>query len=97
METLRRDVFPFDGPILFIEQSGRMIVPMNFVERRMAIDTFFPCVPLVHYRANEARFRSFFDLRKTLLPTTLAFRPAGALTQGQMRRAGRRLHGSFCG
>lgn len=79
LKILRGDVLPFDGPIVFVKQSGGMVVPMDFVEWFVTIDTFLAGIPPIHDGVNEARLWGFFDLRKALLATGFTFRPARTL------------------
>jgi len=90
------EVLPFNGAILPVQKSGRMVVPMNFVEPLMAKDTFAAGVPLVDNRTNETGLRRYSDLRQTLLAAALAPRPTGTPAQGQVGRTNSRPDSSLC-
>ncbi len=61
-------------------------MPMNFVERLMAIDAIRPGVPLIDDSADKTGPRGFFDLCQALLTTVRAFGPARTLAECKKRR-----------
>jgi hypothetical protein len=78
------DFAPLNGVALGIQERGRMIVPVDFSERFVAIHALLSLIPLVDDRPYEAGLGSFLDLRQTLLGAVFPFWPTRALTQLQL-------------
>lgn len=97
LKIIRRNIFPFNRAVLFIQKCRRMVVPVNLMEWRVAKNAFFPFVPPIHDRAHQTSVRRLFDLCEALLPAAFSFRPARALAQPDMRLTESRLKGRFRG
>lgn len=98
LEIFDRDFVPLNGFAVRINESGRMIVPLDFAKRLVAIDAGLACIPLIDDGGNKAGPGRFLDLRQTLLAAGFFFRPAGAFAEADVRGTDSRLcSGLRCG
>src|SRR2546426_9879635 len=74
-----------DGLEIFVDQGGRMIVPVDFSERLVAIRAVPPLIPPIDDGPNQAGLGRFLDLCQTLLAASFLFRPTRAGTRAQLR------------
>src|SRR6266852_3417680 len=84
LQVFGRDLIPLDSLSFFIQQGGRVIVPVDFAERLVAIHAFLSLIPPVDDRPNEAGLWRFLDLCQTFLPAGFPFGPTRALAQPEL-------------
>lgn len=84
LEVLGRNVVPLDGFAFGINQSGRMIVPVDGAEGFVAVDTILTLIPPVDDGPDEAGLGRFLDLPQALLSAALHFGPTRAIAQLQV-------------
>src|SRR6266699_2547489 len=84
LKLLGGNLVPLDGLEVVVEQGGRMIMPMDFSERFVAIRAVLPLVPQIDDRPNQTSLRRFLDLCQTLLAASFPFRPTRARIQPQL-------------
>src|SRR5712691_7357182 len=75
LELLGRDLVPLDGLEVVIDQSGRMIVPVDCSKRSVAIHAVPALIPLIDDGPDQAGLRRFLDLCQTFLAAGFLFRP----------------------
>lgn len=95
LQILERNFIPLDGLVVLVDERGRMIMPVDFAKRFVAVHARSPRVPLVDDGGNQAGLGRFFDLRQTFLAAALHFRPARAFAQMEMRGPMSCFHGGF--
>src|SRR5258708_9043826 len=84
LEFFGGNLVPLDGLEGVVEQGGRMIVPMDFSERFVAIRAVLPQVPLIDDWPNQTNLRRFLNLCQTLLAASFFFGPTRARIQPQL-------------
>jgi len=85
LEIFKRDFVPLKGLPVFIDEGGRMIMPVDFAKRLVAVDTLLSFIPAIDKDGDQAVLRRLFNLWQTFLAAASHFRPAGAFAQLKMR------------
>jgi hypothetical protein len=80
-EFLCKDLTPLDGFLFGAQQSGPMIMPLNFLDRLAAVCACSAAIPLLGNAPNRASLRIVFNLAETILSATFALWPAGTLVE----------------
>lgn len=96
LKIFERNFIPLDGLALFVNQGGRMIMPMAFAKRIVTVDALRALVPAIDDGRDQARLGRLLNLGQTLLATTRPFGPPRAFTQLKMRSCYGRLDRGFC-
>ena len=97
LQILDGDVAPRNSFALLVDEGGRMVMPMDFPERLLAIGARLTRIPLINDGRDQASLRRLFDLRQTFLAAGFLFRPTRALTQPNVGSANGSLQGGFAG
>lgn len=93
LQALRGNFVPLDGFAIGTHHGGRVIVPMDVLERLVAVGTGLALVPTVHNVPDQAGFGGLFDLSEAVLRAILPLRPAGAVTQAEVVAADSGIEG----
>src|ERR1700676_4917980 len=84
LQVFGGELVPFDGVALAIQQSRRVIVPVDFSERLVAIRAGLSRIPAVTDGPNQAGLGRLLNLRHAILRSVLAFRPTRARAQMEL-------------
>lgn len=76
LKFFERDFVPLNGLALLIDQGGRMIVPVDFPKRLVAVNAGLSFVPAIHNGGNQTSFGCLLNLRQTVLTAIGLFGPA---------------------
>jgi hypothetical protein len=76
-----RNLAPLHGFLFRAQQSGPVIMPVDFLDRLTAIRARSAAVPLLGNTPHRAAFRIVFNLAETLLFAALALWPARTLVE----------------
>lgn len=96
LKMVERNLIPLEGLALFVNDGGRMIMPMDFAKRLVTVKASPALVPAIDQVGDQARLRRLLNLGQTLLATTRHFGPPRAFAQLQMGSSKGRLDGGFC-
>ena len=85
-QSLRRNLVPANGFLLRVQQGRHVSNPfLSYIHGFTANGAGLARIPVGNDAANQATFRSRFDLFQAILPASLPFRPAGTLAQAKLR------------
>jgi hypothetical protein len=97
-QFLSRNLVPVNGFLLGVQQGRHVPNPfLTYIHELTANGAGLARIPIGNDAANQATFRSRFDLFQALLPASLPFRPAGTLAQAKVRCAKGRIPGQGYG
>lgn len=93
LEIFQRNFVPLQSLLVFVDEGGRMIMPMDFAKRLVAVDALLSFIPAIDNDGNQAILWRLLNLRQALLAAAGHFRPARAFAQLKMRPSYQRFDG----
>lgn len=94
-QIFRRNFAPLRRVAVWPQERRLSVMPVDFMERLLAIGAELALVPVVNHVPDEAVFGIGFDLRQTFLPAIPAFGPARAFIETNVVLAEHRFAGGI--
>jgi len=92
-QVFRRNFAPLRSVAVGPQERRLTVMPVDFMERLLAISAGLALIPIIDQVPDEAVFGIGFDLRQAFLPAILAFRPARAFIETNVVLAEHRFAG----
>ena len=73
LQFFGRDFIPLNSPVLFVQQRGWMVMPVDLSKRFVAASAVLSLIPAIDDRPDEAGLWRFSDLLQAFLPTGVSF------------------------